>query len=72
MTCPMCGEKTTVVVTRKECDLICRRRRCLTCKHTFYTTEIESGSDDFYRLDKIASDASHQRQRERRARGELR
>ena len=65
MTCPVCGGKTTVCVTRGECDMICRRRRCLDCKHTFYTTEIESGSDDFYRLDKIAADASHQRQKER-------
>ena len=54
MTCPVCGGDTTVVCTRSDCEGVYRRRECLTCGHKFYTTELESGSDDFNRLDKIA------------------
>ena len=41
MTCPICGEKTKVRVTRLENDCVRRVRMCLSCKYIFATTEIE-------------------------------
>lgn len=54
MTCPVCGGDTTVNYTHKECDGVYRRRKCKVCKHTFYTTELESDISDFARLDKLS------------------
>lgn len=66
MTCPVCGGKTTVVCTRADCEGVYRRRKCLMCGYHFFTSEVESGSDDFYRLDKIALIESDRRKRLRK------
>ena len=42
MTCPVCGEKTTVVESVADIECVYRKRRCLECGHTFTTTEQES------------------------------
>lgn len=42
MTCPMCGERTHVHGSARECDVIYRRRKCLKCNYAFYTEEIET------------------------------
>lgn len=42
MTCPVCGEFTTVINSRADCEGVYRRRRCKACKYAFYTTERES------------------------------
>lgn len=65
MTCPVCGGYTTVSCTRSDCESVYRRRKCLACGHGFYTTEIESKSDDFLRLNKIEMDKSRLRKRPR-------
>ena len=41
MTCPICGGETKVVDSRSEPDCIHRKRRCLDCKYSFTTSEIE-------------------------------
>ena len=41
MTCPVCGEKTTVVYSRSDCESVRRRRRCLKCNYRFTTEEYE-------------------------------
>ena len=41
MTCPVCGEETKVVESAKDCETVYRKRRCVSCKHTFYTEESE-------------------------------
>lgn len=39
MTCIYCGGDTKVIDTCGGTDEIIRRRRCLTCRKTFYTVE---------------------------------
>ena len=46
MTCPICGGKTKVVDSRAELDYVYRKRRCLDCKYSFTTSEIE---DDLWK-----------------------
>lgn len=41
MTCPVCGGKTTVYDTRHDCDAVYRYRKCVDCKYSFPTIEIE-------------------------------
>lgn len=57
MNCPVCGDKTSVVSTRKDCEGVYRSRVCmnLECKHNFFTTELESDRDDFDRLNREAN-----------------
>lgn len=50
MTCPVCGDKTSVTATATMCDMIIRQRKCHTCDHIFYTKEID------YENSKEASD----------------
>ena len=42
MTCPVCGEKATVINSASDCECVYRRRRCVECGHIFTTTEQES------------------------------
>ena len=42
MTCPVCGEKTTVSETRNFGDHVVRRRKCLSCARIFFTEEADS------------------------------
>lgn len=53
MTCPICGGKTGVYGSYSDVEAVYRRRKCLdpNCNHRFYTTELESGGLDFYRLE---------------------
>lgn len=53
MNCPVCGGDNKVICSRKNCESICRRRKCLDCGHIFYTTELEmkSSNRDFHVLD---------------------
>lgn len=40
MTCPMCGEKKTLVVqTATDIDEVVRERKCTVCGYKFYTSE---------------------------------
>ena len=41
MTCPVCGGKTTVYAGSHDCDVVYRYRKCVDCKHSFPTIEIE-------------------------------
>lgn len=41
MTCPICASDTTVSYVVKDVDCIHRRRKCKSCKHVFFTSEIE-------------------------------
>ena len=63
MYCPVCGGKTTVVSGRRDCESVYRYRRCLECSHKFYTTELESGSEDFRRLQAEADRQSRERRK---------
>lgn len=53
MQCPKCNGDTRVIDnTHTPDNLVHRKRKCLVCSHTFYTTEtIASGT-----LDKVLSD----------------
>ena len=44
MTCPVCGEKTTVTESRDFGDHVIRRRKCLACSYVFCTEEVDSES----------------------------
>ena len=50
MTCPICGGKSIVANTMKDCDSIHRKRMCTECKYIFYTSEYESDGDEYKRL----------------------
>lgn len=63
MNCPVCGEPTGVLVSRRECDAVYRYRKCKDCGYLFYTTELESGSKDFYRLQLEAKRKSQRKRR---------
>lgn len=41
MTCPICGNETKVVDSRRQVDFIYRRRKCIACGYTFTTSETE-------------------------------
>lgn len=60
MTCPICGEKSTVVCSRREPDLIVRKRECIDCGHVFYSTELELPDS---RIDFSRIDGEYQKQR---------
>lgn len=44
MNCPICGGKSQVVESKADCETVVRIRRCVECKHRFYTTELELDS----------------------------
>lgn len=50
MTCPVCGGKTTVTYCYADCETVQRRRRCLDCRHVFYTAEQESTHYRYHEL----------------------
>lgn len=54
MNCPVCGGKTTVLATRKDCEGVYRSRVCKDpkCNHLFYTSELESDRDDYDRVNR--------------------
>ncbi len=39
MTCPTCQARTKVMDSRRFLHGVARRRRCLSCRHAFYTAE---------------------------------
>lgn len=47
MNCPICGGKTRVADSIPNEDSTRRRRKCVECKHKFYTVEIDA---DYYEL----------------------
>lgn len=53
MKCPVCGCDSAVICSRRDCESVCRRRKCLQCGHLFFTTELElpSSKKDFRILD---------------------
>lgn len=51
MNCPVCGETTFVVRSIADCEAVYRRRKCRECNYTFYSTEYESDSSVFYKLE---------------------
>ena len=48
MTCPVCGEKTAVVDTVKDIDMVYRRRKCKGCDYYFFTTEEETDESEYF------------------------
>lgn len=51
MTCPVCGEKTTVRDSLTDCEVVCRERKCTDCGHVFHTEECEVRKPDrFFEL----------------------
>ncbi len=50
MNCPKCNGKTTVtdVVSVNDVNEQYRKRKCVSCKHVFYTTEFEVEYTDDY------------------------
>jgi len=48
MTCPVCGEKTTVFDSASDGECVYRERKCIECGYKFITTETES--NDKYKL----------------------
>lgn len=41
MNCEICGSKTIVIDSRSDVDIVVRKRKCIECKHTFYTQEVD-------------------------------
>lgn len=54
MNCPVCGDKTNVISSRRDCEGVYRARVCSDpkCKHQFFTTEIESDREDYDRVNR--------------------
>ena len=54
MNCPVCGDKTTVLTSRRDCEGVYRDRLCKNpkCEHRFFTTELESDREDFDRVNR--------------------
>ena len=44
MTCPICGEKTKVISSHCDIDVVARKRQCMKCKYVFHTLESEDTS----------------------------
>lgn len=63
MNCPVCGESTGVLVSRRECDAVYRYRKCKACGYLFHTTELESGAEDFRRVQNDAQRQSRKRRK---------
>jgi len=65
MNCPICGAKTNVISTRKDCEGVYRARVCKSpkCEHLFFTTEFESDRDDYDRINREENNARNQRRK---------
>ena len=50
MTCPICGGLSKVTDSRSDCEGVYRRRKCVECNHSFYTSEYESDSSSYNRI----------------------
>ena len=63
MNCPVCGEKTTVLSTRKDCEGVYRYRMCkdTKCNHLFYTSEFESDNENFDRINRELNNERYRR-----------
>ena len=48
MNCSKCGERTLVVESRNDGEIIARKRKCVKCNHMFYTTEARRSDAHFY------------------------
>lgn len=42
MRCPVCAGKLKTVMTRSDCEMVFRRKKCLDCGYVAYTAEEES------------------------------
>ena len=51
MNCPVCAGKTKVHYCLRDCEGVYRKRKCLECGYIFFTTEIESDSVDYKRVE---------------------
>lgn len=50
MNCPVCGGKVKVEYCVSDCEGVYRKRKCVVCNHTFYTTEYEGDKQRFKEL----------------------
>lgn len=52
MNCPVCGDKTNVASSRRDCEGVYRVRVCADpkCGHLFYTSEYESDRENYDRI----------------------
>ena len=48
MTCPVCGNSSSVMYTLSDCETVVRKRKCNGCGHIFYTSETEQKDSCFY------------------------
>ena len=44
MNCPVCGEMSRVLDSKRDCESVHRKRQCKECKRIFYTEEYEAKS----------------------------
>ena len=51
MKCPICGNDTTVIDVRHDCESVGRKRKCKTCEHIFYTMENDCVKSELYALE---------------------
>ena len=65
MNCPICGSRTNVISSRRDCEGVYRARVCksLLCNHQFFTTELESARDDY---DRVNREFNNERNRRRK------
>lgn len=61
MTCPVCGEKTTVCNSAADCECVYRMRKCKDCGYKFATTERESNDSEI--LKQLRSDRKRDKNR---------
>lgn len=50
MNCPICGNDVKVIGSKRDCEAIYRKRRCLDkdCDYIFFTAEYEADVEDDY------------------------
>lgn len=50
MNCPICGDEVKVIGSKRDCEAIYRKRRCLNkdCDYIFFTAEYEADVEDEY------------------------
>ena len=48
MNCPICGNDVKVIGSKRDCEAVYRKRRCLNkdCDYIFFTAEYEADVED--------------------------
>lgn len=69
MVCPICGGKSRILEVRSDGESTYRRRKCLECGETYYTSESDCTKEVFNRVRYISLTEYKKRREER---GEIR